>query len=201
LRSDPDAKFDQHASVDVSTLKPMITWGTNPEQAVAIDDKIPSLADLPDAHRRAAEKALEYVALSEGSTVLGLPIDWAFVGSCTNGRIEDLRIVAKVLQGKKVKAGVTLYIVPGSEAVLKQAQQEGLDRIFQEAGAQYRMPGCSMCLGMNEDKVPPGARCISTSNRNFVGRQGPGSRTHLASPATVAASAIEGRVTSPVGYL
>ena len=147
-----------------------------------------------------AIRALEYTGLSEGSTMEGTPIDWAFVGSCTNGRIEDLRVAASILKGKKIKDSVTFYVVPGSEAVMEQARKEGLPEIFEAAGAQFRMPGCSMCLAMNDDKVPEGKRCISSSNRNFVGRQGPGSITHLASPATVAASAIEGRIASAESY-
>ena len=130
----------------------------------------------------------------------GTPVDWAFIGSCTNGRIEDLRIAANILKGRKVSGNVTLYVVPGSEVVMKQAQAEGLDKVFTDSGADFRMPGCSMCLGMNDDKVPEGKRCVSSSNRNFMGRQGPGSITHLASPATVAASAIEGKITSPTKY-
>lgn len=147
-----------------------------------------------------AEQALEYVRLSEGAKLEGTPIEWAFLGSCTNGRIEDLRLAARVLQGKRVHPTVNFYVVPGSESVRKQAEEEGLDVVFRDAGADFRMPGCSMCLGMNDDLVPAGKRCISSSNRNFVGRQGPGSITHLASPATVAASAIEGRIASPRRY-
>jgi 3-isopropylmalate/(R)-2-methylmalate dehydratase large subunit len=135
-----------------------------------------------------------------GEALIGMKVDWAFVGSCTNGRIEDLRIAAKILDGKKVNTDVTFYVVPGSEAVRAQAMAEGLDKIFVKAGAQFRMPGCSLCLAMNDDKVPEGKRCISSSNRNFQGRQGPGSITHLASPATVAASAIAGYITSPESY-
>ena len=142
------------------------------------------------------EQALEYTALKGGAAIEGTKIDWAFIGSCTNGRIEDLRYAAQVLKGNKVAAGVKMFIVPGSEAVREQATEEGLDKIFEAAGADFRMPGCSMCLGMNDDKVPAGERCISSSNRNFMGRQGPGSRTHLASPATVAASGIAGEITS-----
>ena len=135
--------------------------------------------------------------LTPGEKIEGTPIQWAFVGSCTNGRIEDLRVVASLLKGKKVAENVTFYVVPGSESVREQAIAEGLDKIITDAGADFRMPGCSMCLGMNDDKVPVGMRCVSSSNRNFVGRQGPGSITHLASPATVAVSAIRGKLTSP----
>ena len=201
LVSDANSKFDRVEKVNVSALRPMVTWGTNPEQGIGIDQTIPSVEQFGDAHKNTALKALEYVGLKEGQKIEGTPVDYAFVGSCTNGRIEDLRVVANILKGKKVASGVTMYVVPGSEAVMAEAKAEGLDRIFAEAGADFRMPGCSMCLGMNDDLVPAGKRCISSSNRNFVGRQGPGSITHLASPATVAATAVEGRITSPEGYL
>lgn len=201
LVSDPGATWDQEIIIDVSTLEPMVTWGTNPSQAISIYENIPKLADLNPMQRELAKKALEYVQLHEGDPILNTPIEWAFIGSCTNGRIEDLRIAADILRGKKVHASVTLYVVPGSETVMMQAKQEGLDTIFKEAGADFRMPGCSMCLGMNDDKVPAGKRCISSTNRNFVGRQGTGSFTHLASPATVAASAIVGKIVSPKNYL
>ena len=147
------------------------------------------------------QKAIHYMKLNGGDKIEGTKIDWAFIGSCTNGRIEDLRISAQILKNKKIHQSVTLYIVPGSEGVLAQAKKEGLDKIFKAAGADFRMPGCSMCLGMNDDKVPEGKRCISSTNRNFIGRQGTGSYTHLASPATVAASAIEGVIVSPIKYL
>jgi 3-isopropylmalate/(R)-2-methylmalate dehydratase large subunit len=201
LASEPGCAYDAEVVIDVSRLRPMVTWGTNPEQAVQIADPIPSLASLPAAKRPGAERALEYVRLRAGDPMEYTPVDWAFIGSCTNGRIEDLRVAASILKGRKVSSSVTLYVVPGSEAVQAQARAEGLDAIFIAAGAQWRMPGCSMCLGMNDDKVPAGKRCISTSNRNFVGRQGTGSFTHLASPATVAASAVEGRIVSAERYL
>lgn len=193
--SDPDARYDKVVVIDVAKLEPMVTWGTNPEQAIGISERIPTVSSLPVTHQQVARKALDYTRLAEGTAIAGTPVQWAFVGSCTNGRIEDLRIVADVLSGRHVSPDVTFYIVPGSEAVRAQAIDEGLDKIFIEAGADFRMPGCSMCLGMNDDKVPAGQRCISSSNRNFVGRQGEGSFTHLASPATVAASAICGAVT------
>lgn len=202
LASDPSATFDKEVEIPVQNLKPMITWGTNPEQALEIDQQIPSPDLMHDsATALTARKSLEYVGLKAGQKLLGTSIDYAFIGSCTNGRIEDLRIAASILKGKKIKNQVTCYIVPGSEQVRHQAMEEGLDRIFTEAGAQFRMPGCSMCLGMNDDLVPAGKRCISSSNRNFVGRQGPGSITHLASPATVAASAINGAISSAEEYL
>ena len=195
--SDPDSAYDKVVSVDVGNLKPMITWGTNPGQGCEIDETIPQLESFAASEQASVQRALEYMGLHPGSKISDTPIDWGFIGSCTNGRIEDLRIAARVLQGRKVNKNVTLYVVPGSEAVMKQAQSEGLDRIFEAAGAQFRMPGCSMCLAMNDDRVPEGKRCVSSSNRNFMGRQGPGSRTHLASPATVAASAIAGAISSP----
>lgn len=202
LASDPLAFFDKEIEIPVQNLKPMITWGTNPEQALEIDQPIPNPDSMQDSSTAlTARKSLDYVGLKAGQKLLGTSLDYAFIGSCTNGRIEDLRIAASILKGKKVKDQVTCYIVPGSEQVRQQAIQEGLDRVFTEAGAQFRMPGCSMCLGMNDDLVPAGKRCISSSNRNFVGRQGPGSITHLASPATVAASAINGVISSAEEYL
>ena len=174
----------------------MVTWGTNPEQACEIDKSIPKLESLKGSKLVMAEQALEYIDLAPGQALSGVPIDWAFIGSCTNGRIEDLRIAASILKDNKIAEGVTMYIVPGSEDVRAKAIEEGLADIFESAGVDFRMPGCSMCLGMNDDKVPEGKRCISSSNRNFVGRQGPGSRTHLASPATVAASAVAGKITA-----
>lgn len=199
--SGADAAYDRTVAIDVSTLSPMVTWGTNPAQAVDVHGRVPHIADFSGAAQALTKRALDYVGLEEGREIGGVEIDWAFVGSCTNGRIEDLRVAAKVLKGRKVNKAVTFYIVPGSEAVMRQAQEEGLDKIFVEAGADFRMPGCSMCLAMNDDVVPAGKRCISSSNRNFVGRQGTGSMTHLASPATVAASAIEGKIVSPESYL
>lgn len=199
--SDEGCSYDQTVTIDLDQLQPMVTWGTNPEQAISVNEKIPSLASLDESHAQAAKKALDYIQLKEGQEIKGVPIDWAFVGSCTNGRIEDLRIVADILKNKKVSPQVNFYIIPGSEAVRKMAIDEGLDKVFETAGADFRMPGCSMCLGMNDDKVPPGKRCISSSNRNFVGRQGKGSFTHLASPATVAASAIEGKITDAKHFL
>jgi 3-isopropylmalate/(R)-2-methylmalate dehydratase large subunit len=196
-RSDPGCHYDREIVLDATDLEPMITWGTNPSQGISLSGSIPLLETLEDPERSAAQAALDYVKLQEGQRMVGVPIQWAFIGSCTNGRIEDLRIAAEVLREQKVHPDVTLYIVPGSEQVMRQAQEEGLDKIFDAAGAHFRNPGCSMCLGMNDDKVPAGARCISSSNRNFVGRQGTGSYTHLASPATVATSAIYGCITAP----
>jgi 3-isopropylmalate/(R)-2-methylmalate dehydratase large subunit len=196
LASDPGASYDKQISINIDTLSPMVTWGTNPEQAIPIHGCVPRLEELPDTHRKVAEQALKYTKLREGQAIKGTDVQWAFLGSCTNGRIEDLRIAASVLKDNTIHPNVTMYVVPGSEAVSAQAEQEGLKEIFEAAGAHFRMPGCSMCLGINDDKVPAGARCISTSNRNFIGRQGEGSITHLASPATVVASAIAGHITS-----
>lgn len=201
LRSDPDAGFDKEVVIDLDKLTPMVTWGTNPSQGVELGTSVPEPAKLTGNERADVESALAYTRVKGGKSLDGLEFQWAFIGSCTNGRIEDLRIAAKILDGQKVHDGVTLYVVPGSESVRAQAIREGLDRIFESAGAQFRMPGCSMCLSMNDDRVPEGERCLSSSNRNFMGRQGPGSITHLASPATVAVSAIEGRITSPAKYL
>ncbi|GAB4393094.1 MAG: 3-isopropylmalate dehydratase large subunit [Gammaproteobacteria bacterium] len=188
LVSDPGCHYDKSVTIDVSQLTPMVTWGITPEQAIGIDEQIPHIDN--------AQTAYDYTQLIPGQFIKNQTIQWAFIGSCTNGRIEDLRLAAEVLRHQKIAEHVTMYVVPGSEQVMQQAIAEGLDRIFIAAGAEFRMPGCSMCLAMNEDKVPPGARCISTSNRNFIGRQGPQSITHLASPTTVAASAIKGSITA-----
>ncbi|MDD5056032.1 MAG: 3-isopropylmalate dehydratase large subunit [Candidatus Peribacteraceae bacterium] len=201
LTSDTGAEFDRELKINVDQLEPMITWGTNPGQGMPITGTIPRIKDLPESERNNATKALEYVKLKEGQPILGVPIDWAFLGSCTNGRLSDLRIAASMLKGKKIAKSVRMLVVPGSECVKVAAQEEGLDKIFMKAGAEWRNPGCSACLGMNDDKVPSGARCISSSNRNFVGRQGPGSITHLASPATVAASAIAGKIALPISFI
>jgi len=198
--SDEDSTFDREIEIDVGSLRPMVTWGTNPGQGVELGKGVPELARMETRERQAAESALEYIQLSAGQPLRGTPIDWAFLGSCTNGRIEDLRVAASILKDRRVHPRVTMYIVPGSEEVRAQAVREGLAEIFERAGAEFRMPGCSMCLGMNDDLVPSGKRCISSSNRNFIGRQGPGSLTHLASPATVAASAIAGSIQSPEEY-
>jgi len=199
LVSDEGASYDKEITINASEISPMVTWGINPEQAIALSGQVPRVEELPETHRPVARQALSYTGLSEGQAIRGVKVDWAFIGSCTNGRIEDLRAAAAVLKGKRIHPNVTLYVVPGSEQVMAQAEREGLREIFESAGADFRMPGCSMCLGMNDDKVPTGKRCISTSNRNFIGRQGTGSITHLASPATVAASAIAGRIESVEG--
>lgn len=201
LRSDAGCRYDREIVIDVSSLEPMITWGTNPGQAAQITETVPIIEKLAPTEQKSAAAALQYIDLKEGVPFGDTAIDWAFLGSCTNARIEDLRIAAEIVKGKKVHQDVTFYVVPGSEQVMEQAEAEGLDTIFSEAGASFRMPGCSMCLGMNDDRVPAGKRCVSSSNRNFVGRQGTGSRTHLASPATVAASAITGKITSPKEFV
>lgn len=199
--SDSGCQYDKEFVIDLDKLHPMVTWGTNPGQGIEINQHIPMLNDLSVHEKVLAKGALEYVHLNEGQAIEHTPVDWAFIGSCTNGRIEDLRIAAKILKDRKIASTVKMYVVPGSEQVLEQAIAEGLDKIFIDAGADFRMPGCSMCIAMNDDKVPAGARCISSTNRNFVGRQGTGSYTHLASPATVAASAIAGKIISAEIYL
>jgi len=195
LPSDDDAVFDREVEIDVGKIAPQITWGTSPEQVIAVDGRIPDPAAMADAgKRRAAEAALEYMGLAPGAAIAGTPIDWVFIGSCTNSRISDLRAAAEVVRRGKVAAGVHAWVVPGSEGVKRQAEAEGLDRIFKTAGFEWREPGCSMCLAANGETVPRGQRSVSTSNRNFVGRQGPGARTHLASPAMAAAAALAGAI-------
>jgi 3-isopropylmalate/(R)-2-methylmalate dehydratase large subunit len=191
LASDADATYDRSITIDGGKLAPMITWGTNPGQAIAIDAPVPPPGD------EAADKALRYMALQPGRPLAERAIDVVFVGSCTNGRIGDLRQAARILDGRKVKSGVRALIVPGSAQVKKQAEAEGLDRIFKEAGAEWREPGCSMCIAMNGDQLAPGQYAVSTSNRNFEGRQGKGGRTFLASPLTAAAAAVTGHITDP----
>jgi 3-isopropylmalate/(R)-2-methylmalate dehydratase large subunit len=192
LPTDAGARFDASVNIDAATLEPMITYGTNPGMVVPISATIPSRAGDP-----VFDKALAYMGLTAGEPIQNQPVNVVFLGSCTNGRISDLRAAASVLRGRKVAKGVHLLIVPGSQQVKREAEQEGLDRVFLEAGADWRESGCSMCLGMNGDTVPKGEYCVSTSNRNFEGRQGVGARTLLASPLTAAATAIRGRVTDP----
>ncbi len=187
LFSDPDAKFDSELNFNAEDIEPMITWGTNPGQGIKITDVIP---DQPEN-----KGVLEYMGLSAGESLLGKKVNYIFIGSCTNGRIEDFRAVARIVKGKKKASNVRAYLVPGSKLVEKQIEQEGLRQIFEDTGLEVRQPGCSACLGMNEDKVPRGKLCVSTSNRNFEGRQGPGARTILASPLTAAATAIKGSIT------
>jgi len=195
LPSDDDAVFDREVEIDANEIAPQITWGTSPEQVIAVDGRIPDPAAITDAgKRRAAEAALDYMGLAPGAAIAGTPVDWVFIGSCTNSRISDLRAAAEVARRGKVAPRVRAWVVPGSEGVKRQAEAEGLDRIFKTAGFEWREPGCSMCLAANGETVPRGQRSVSTSNRNFVGRQGPGARTHLASPAMAAAAALAGAI-------
>jgi 3-isopropylmalate/(R)-2-methylmalate dehydratase large subunit len=194
LRSDDGAHFDTTVRLDAANLPPTVTWGTSPEQVVSIEGNVPDPARIEDeAKRAAAERALAYMGLEANVKITDIPIDVAWIGSCTNGRIEDLRAAAAIVKGKKISDRLDYaHIVPGSGLVKEQAEQEGLDKIFIEAGFEWREPGCSMCLGMNPDQLKPGQRCASTSNRNFEGRQGFRGRTHLVSPAMAAAAAIAG---------
>jgi len=196
LVTDEDAKFDRSVTLDAAALEPMITWGTNPGQGVAISKPVPSPESASSTEERSQiDKALRYMALEPGKPLVGKPIDVVFVGSCTNSRIGDLRAAARVFDGRKVASGVRALIVPGSQEVKRQAEAEGLDRVFKSAGAEWREPGCSMCIAMNGDQLEPGQYAVSTSNRNFEGRQGRGGRTFLASPLTAAAAAVTGRIT------
>jgi 3-isopropylmalate/(R)-2-methylmalate dehydratase large subunit len=198
LRTDDDATFDAEVIIEASELSPFVTWGTNPGQGVPLAGSVPSPEDAADEVERVAiERALEYMDLAPGTPIREIPVDTVFVGSCTNGRIEDLRAVASILEGRKVADGVRMLVVPGSVKVRLQAMSEGLDKVFVDAGAEWREAGCSMCLAMNPDKLTPGERSASTSNRNFEGRQGPGGRTHLVSPQVAAATAVSGHFASP----
>jgi 3-isopropylmalate/(R)-2-methylmalate dehydratase large subunit len=198
LPSDPGSVFDQVLTLDVTGLQPMITYGTNPGMAIPIGGLIPDpLAEQDLSLRLAQEQALSYMDLTPGQALAGHPVDVVFIGSCTNSRITDLRAAASILKGRKLADGVRLLVVPGSESIRRQAEAEGLDKVFQEAGGEWRFSGCSMCIAMNGDDLQPGQYAVSTSNRNFVGRQGKGSRTFLASPITAAAAALTGRVTDP----
>ena len=192
LASDESAGFDATLSFDASALEPMVTWGTHPGMGC------PVRAGVPDPQGDAAhERALRYMGLSPGEPLLGRRVDAVFIGSCTNGRLSDLRAAASVLRGRRVAPGLRALVVPGSQAVRRAAEAEGLERVFREAGAEWRLPGCSMCLAMNGDRLEPGQYAVSTSNRNFEGRQGPGGRTFLASPLTAAASAVRGCLSDP----
>ncbi|MBQ9274487.1 MAG: 3-isopropylmalate dehydratase large subunit [Succinivibrio sp.] len=194
LKSDADAHFDRVVTIDAPAIEPMITWGTNPGQVCAVTGTVPAPEDFSDpVTAKSCADALSYIDLKPHSPLAGTPVDYVFIGSCTNGRLEDFRAAAAVLKGRKIAANIKLALaVPGSMWVKQQAEKEGLDQIFKEAGFEWRLPGCSMCLAMNDDKAPSGIRVASTSNRNFVGRQGKGSRTHLMSPATAAACAVTG---------
>jgi 3-isopropylmalate/(R)-2-methylmalate dehydratase large subunit len=198
LRSEPDAEFDREVVLDAAGLSPFVTWGTNPGQGVPLSGRVPDPAAIADDNARvAAEKALAYMGLAAGTPMRDVAVDTVFLGSCTNGRIEDLRAAAEVLSGRTVADGVRMLVVPGSMRVKEQAEIEGLDEVFRAAGAEWRSAGCSMCLGMNPDQLAPGERSASTSNRNFEGRQGRGGRTHLVSPPVAAATAVTGRLTAP----
>jgi 3-isopropylmalate/(R)-2-methylmalate dehydratase large subunit len=197
LTTDAGAEFDRSFSLDAAAVAPMVTWGISPAEAVTIDGVVPDPDSLDEeSERAAARRALEYMGLEPGQRLDGIGIEHVFIGSCTNSRIEDLRAAAAIVQGRHVAPTIKqALVVPGSGLVKRQAEHEGLDRIFIAAGFAWREPGCSMCLAMNPDRVPPGERCASTSNRNFIGRQGPGARTHLVSPAMAAAAAVTGRLT------
>ncbi len=197
LRSDPGALFDKELEFDASSVPPMITWGTNPGMGVAVDGVIPAEDQIRPEEIGSYRKALDYMDFKPGMKLLDHPVDYVFLGSCTNGRIEDLRAFASVVDGRQKAPGVTVLIVPGSQQVARQAEKEGLTDIFLRAGFAMRQPGCSSCLAMNDDKIPPGKYAVSTSNRNFEGRQGPGARTILAGPLTAAAAAVTGRITDP----
>jgi 3-isopropylmalate/(R)-2-methylmalate dehydratase large subunit len=198
LVSDPDAAFDKEVVIDAASVTPFVTWGTNPGQGVPLGGRVPDPDDISEeSERTAAARALEYMALTPGTAMRDIEVDTVFVGSCTNGRIEDLRAAAEVVVGRRVADSVRMLVVPGSTRVRLQAEEEGLDVVFKEAGAEWRGAGCSMCLGMNPDQLRPGERSASTSNRNFEGRQGKGGRTHLVSPLVAAATAVTGRLSSP----
>ena len=198
LPTDEGATFDAEVSINADDLEPFVTWGTNPGQGCSLSSSVPNPADFSDPNERlAAERALEYMDLKPGTPLKEVPVDAVFMGSCTNSRIEDLRAFASIIKGKKKADGVRVMVVPGSARVRIEAEAEGLDKIFEEFGAEWRFAGCSMCLGMNPDQLAPGERCASTSNRNFEGRQGKGGRTHLVSPVVAAATAIRGTLSSP----
>ncbi len=195
LPTDAAAAFDREVVIDAASVSPTITWGTSPEHAIAIDQAVPDPADAADAaQRRSWTAALDYMGLVPGQQLVGTKVDWVFIGSCTNGRLSDLRDAAAIARGRHVADTVTAWVVPGSERVKRDAEAEGLDRVFRDAGFAWREPGCSMCVAANGERVPPGQRAVSTSNRNFVGRQGPNARTHLASPSMAAAAAVTGAI-------
>lgn len=201
LYSDADAHFDEEITIAAADIEPMITWGTNPGLGIGINGHIPTTETLSEGEKRNLKKAMEYMGLQEGKALKGMPVQHVFIGSCTNSRIEDLRMVADIVKGRQKNEHVKVMIVPGSQQVAAQVRAEGLDKIFEAAGFEVRQAGCSACLGMNEDKVPAGEYCVSTSNRNFEGRQGAGARTLLASPLTAAAAAITGVVTDVREFL
>jgi len=195
IASPEEATYDRVVEMEIDDLVPLVTWGTNPAQSIGIDQVIPDPETMTEEEGAQARRALEYMGLHPGQSLEGVPVDYVFLGSCTNSRISDYREAAKIFQGRRVARGVTVYVVPGSEAVRRQMIEEGIDTIFTEAGADVRQPGCSMCLALNEDKCPPGKRVASTSNRNFIGRQGPGALSHLMSPIMAAAAAVTGKIT------
>lgn len=197
LKSGDDAVFDKELVFDADDIEPRITYGTNPGMGIGINGSIPALDEIPEAERAGFEKSLKYMGFKPGEKLLGHPIDYVFLGACTNGRIEDFRAFAEIVKGKHKAENVVAWLVPGSHLVAKQIKEEGLDKILTEAGFAIRQPGCSACLAMNDDKVPAGKYSVSTSNRNFEGRQGPGSRTILASPLVAAAAALTGKITDP----
>jgi 3-isopropylmalate/(R)-2-methylmalate dehydratase large subunit len=202
LKTDEGAVFDAEVEIDADALTPFVTWGTNPGQGAPLGDRVPDPASFADPNERAAaERALEYMGLNAGTPLREITVDTVFVGSCTNGRIEDLRAAAEVIKGRKVAEGVRMLVVPGSARVRLEAEAEGLDKVFEAAGAEWRFAGCSMCLGMNPDQLAPGERSASTSNRNFEGRQGKGGRTHLVSPLVAAATAVTGHLSAPSDLL
>jgi len=197
LKSDDDAVFDKEVNFRAEDIEPMITYGTNPGMGISITQTVPLASEMPEAGRTSYEKSLEYMGLKQGESLIGKPIDYVFLGSCTNGRIEDFRDFASLVKGKKKSPDVIAWLVPGSWMVDAQIREEGLDKVFEDAGFELRQPGCSACLAMNDDKIPAGKYAVSTSNRNFEGRQGPGARTLLASPLVAAAAAITGKITDP----
>ncbi|MBM3443151.1 MAG: 3-isopropylmalate dehydratase large subunit [Bacteroidetes bacterium] len=201
LSTDPDAHFDQELLIDAASIEPMVTYGTNPGMGTGVTRSIPSLSEIPETEKNHFSKALQYMGLQAGQPLKGQAVDYVFIGSCTNSRIEDLRLVAAFVKGKRKADNVEVWVVPGSKQVEKAAREEGIDAIFEQAGFQLRQPGCSACLGMNEDKIPAGKYCLSTSNRNFEGRQGPNARTLLASPLTAALAAVTGRIDDARDYL
>jgi len=201
MKSDPGASFDREIEFKGNLIRPMISFGTNPGMSTAIDNSIPTMDDINSVDSASFLKSLDYMGFVPGMKLLGHPVDYVFLGSCTNGRIEDLRAFAQIVKGRKIAPNITALIVPGSRAVQKQAIDEGLDMILQKAGFKLRQPGCSSCLAMNEDKIPAGKYAVSTSNRNFEGRQGPGARTMLASPLTAAAAAVTGKISDPREFI
>jgi 3-isopropylmalate/(R)-2-methylmalate dehydratase large subunit len=197
LKSGDDAVFDKEIQFDAADIEPMVTYGTNPGMGMGISQHIPALDTVPEAGRASYQKSLDYMGFAAGDSLLGKPVDYVFCGSCTNGRIEDFRAFASIVKGRHKADNVVCWLVPGSWLVAEQIKQEGLDKIFEAAGFQLRQPGCSACLAMNDDKIPAGKLSVSTSNRNFEGRQGPGARTVLASPLVAAAAAVTGVITDP----